>query len=215
MAMLPRVAGVNPASVRNNVVFPAPLSPRIAYRRPAWKLAFTPRSAEKRPNCLIKPETTMTESAGAAAVGFGLTVIREDKQHRNRSASWPLHEADMNLINAETIRDLPLAVVVPGGHNVHTGGFLDPGIRGSLVVVVGRRRRSVIGGRRGRTVGVRSGLIVDCRIERRGAIALILVSKLHVARLAAIQHAIAIKNGVILIGAGPIDPLLAPQAGAQ
>src|SRR5580698_4575650 len=154
MAMLPRVAGDNPASARNNVVFPAPLSPRIEYRRPTWKLAFTPRSAENRPNCLIRPAMTMTESTGAAAVGIGITVIRKDNQHRNRSTSWPLDETDTNLINCETICDLPLAVVVLGGHNVHTGSFLDPGVGGSLVVVVGGRRGSGIGGRGCRTVGV-------------------------------------------------------------
>src|SRR5215469_18147926 len=64
--IVPRVGGASPASVRSSVVFPAPLSPRMAYRRPAVKLALTPRSAAKRPNCLIRPLTTMMGSATAS-----------------------------------------------------------------------------------------------------------------------------------------------------
>src|SRR5437879_2880184 len=54
-----RVRCVRPASSRSNVVFPAPLSPRMAWKRPAPKSALTPRNAAKRPNCLTTLLTVM------------------------------------------------------------------------------------------------------------------------------------------------------------
>ena len=62
----PCVGCASPASARKSVVFPAPLSPRIAWNLPASNSAVTPRSAAKRPNCLITLLTVMTGMGGLA-----------------------------------------------------------------------------------------------------------------------------------------------------
>src|SRR5438270_634549 len=71
IAIFPRVGCANPASARKSVVFPAPFSPTMAWKRPASNSAVTPRSAAKRPNCLITLLTVMMEAPfGAIATVF-------------------------------------------------------------------------------------------------------------------------------------------------
>src|SRR6516162_2999342 len=78
---VPRVGRTSPASTRRSVVFPAPLSPRMAYKRPASNDALTPRRAAKRPNCLTRFVTVMIGPAcvGAALGSFTVELVSSPK----------------------------------------------------------------------------------------------------------------------------------------
>ena len=65
--IVPCVGWASPAIARSSVVFPAPLSPRIAWKRPGSNSAETPRKAANRPNCLITFLTVMVDEAGTLA----------------------------------------------------------------------------------------------------------------------------------------------------
>src|SRR5580704_16953261 len=159
--------------MRSNVVFPAPLSPRIAYKRPASKLAFKPRRAAKRPNCLTRSATMMTESGGAGALGIEVTGYSKANEHHGMT-SLPLHEADTNFTHSKTIGDLRYTVVVPRGYHVHTICLRDPGCIGSLVVGGGAAGRRIVRISRGR-------IIIHGRIKGRISIPLVLVLELQIA----------------------------------
>src|SRR5438552_14562251 len=74
IVIFPRVGCARPASERSSVVFPAPLSPRITWRRPGVNSALTPRKAANRPNCFTRPLMEMT--AESCAVGDDFTGAR-------------------------------------------------------------------------------------------------------------------------------------------
>src|SRR4029077_5983416 len=82
---VPRVGRTSPARMRSSVVFPAPLSPRMAYKRRRSNDALTPRSAAKRPNCLIRFVTVMTGPAfGCAVLGsFTIELVSSEKPTAN------------------------------------------------------------------------------------------------------------------------------------
>src|SRR5581483_2470577 len=71
MVMLPWVGCARPARARSRVVFPAPLSPRMAWNFAASNSALTPRSAAKRPNCLTTLETRIGLWTGVSITGEG------------------------------------------------------------------------------------------------------------------------------------------------
>src|SRR5580704_4465127 len=75
--MLPCVGWASPASARNRVVFPAPLSPTMAWRRPAANSAVTPRNAAKRPNCLMTLVTAMIWEEAS------VTGVKEPEDYRS------------------------------------------------------------------------------------------------------------------------------------
>src|SRR5215467_4712471 len=67
--IVPCVGRASPANARSKVVFPAPLSPRMAWKRPASNSAETRRRAAKRPNCFMTFSTTIVdEILGLASV---------------------------------------------------------------------------------------------------------------------------------------------------
>ena len=90
MLMVPCVGAAKPASARSRVVFPAPLSPRIACSLPVSNSAVTPRSAANRPNCLTTLETMMEFCAGVSITGEG--DARTKSHNRYHSASAPVCE---------------------------------------------------------------------------------------------------------------------------
>src|SRR5919108_1188177 len=49
----PESAGKNPVTTLKNVDLPAPLGPRIAWRRPGCTTRFTPSTARSEPNVLV------------------------------------------------------------------------------------------------------------------------------------------------------------------
>ncbi len=57
---LPWLGSISPATTRNSVLFPAPLSPSTTYRRPGTKLAETPRRAANLPKNFTRFSRTMT-----------------------------------------------------------------------------------------------------------------------------------------------------------
>src|SRR5271155_252052 len=89
-AISPLDGWLNPASTRRRVVFPAPLSPRIAYSLAPENSAVTPRRAAKRPNCLIRFETVMTLTSAVSVNGIGK---RELIRHSGRSGVLVLRHA--------------------------------------------------------------------------------------------------------------------------
>lgn len=90
MEIVPFVGRANPASARSKVVFPAPLSPRMAWKRPASNSADTPRSAAKRPNCLMTFSTTIVdEILGLASITGTRVHCRDGSTHDSQSMHFP------------------------------------------------------------------------------------------------------------------------------
>src|SRR5271169_1035351 len=72
MWTVPAVAPASPQITRSRVDFPAPLSPKMAYTRPGWKLAVTSRKAAKRPKILLTFSRLM---GGAGSARSGLASL--------------------------------------------------------------------------------------------------------------------------------------------